>query len=36
MDLHNADLVGNRKILKLNTVETDPEYANDMALLADN
>ena len=32
MDLHNADLVGNRKILKLKTVETDPEYANDMAL----
>ena len=34
--LHNADLVGNRKILRLETLVTDLEYADDMALLADN
>ena len=34
--LHNADLVGNRRILKLETLVTDLEYANDMAFLADN
>ena len=34
--LHNADLVGNRKTLQLETLVTDLEYADDMALLADN
>ena len=34
--LHDADLVGNRKILKLESLVTDLEYADDMALLADN
>ena len=34
--LHDAELVGNRKILKLDTLITDLEYADDMALLADN
>ena len=34
--LHNADLVGNRRILRLETLVTDLEYADDMALLADN
>jgi hypothetical protein len=34
--LLDADLVGNRRILKLETLVTDLEYADDMALLADN
>ena len=34
--LHNADLMGNRKTLKFETLVTDLEYADDMALLADN
>ena len=34
--LHDADLVGNRKILKLESLVTDLEYADDMALLSDN
>ena len=34
--LHDAELVGDRKILKLDTLITDLEYADDMALLADN
>ena len=31
-----ADLVGNRRLPKLETVVTDLEYADDMALLANN
>ena len=34
--LHDANLVGNRKILKLETLVTNLEYADDMALLADD
>ena len=34
--LHNADLVGDQKTLKLKTLVTDLEYGDDMALLADN
>ena len=34
--LLDADLVGNRKILKLETLVTDLEYADNMALLANN
>ena len=34
--LHDADLVGNRKILKCESLVSDQEYADDMALLADN
>ena len=34
--LHDAELVGNRKILKLESLVTDLEYADDMVLLADN
>ena len=34
--LLDADLVGNRQSLKLETLVTDLEYADDMALLADN
>ena len=33
--LHNANIVDNRKTLKLETLVTDLEYADDMALLAD-
>ena len=32
--LHNAKLVGNRRKLQLETLVTDLEYADDMALLA--
>ena len=32
----DADLVGNRRNQKLDTLVTDQEYADDMALLADN
>ena len=34
--LHDADLVGNRKTLKFESLVTDLEYADDMALLSDN
>ena len=34
--LHDADLVGNRKILKFESLVSDLEYAEDMALLTDN
>ena len=34
--LHDAALVGNRKSLKLESLVSDLEYADDMALLADN
>ena len=34
--LHNAHLVEKRKILKLESLVTDLEYADDMALLSDN
>ena len=34
--LLNADLVGNRRIPKLEMLVTDLEYADDMALLANN
>ena len=34
--LHNAKLVGNRRKLQLETLVTDLEYADDMALLADS
>ena len=34
--LHNAKLVGNRRKLRLETLVTDLEYADDMALLADS
>ena len=34
--LLDADLVGNRRSLKLETLVTDLEYADDMALLTDN
>lgn len=34
--LHDADLIGNRRDLKLETLVTDLEYADDMALLPDN
>ena len=34
--LLDADLVGNRRIPKLETLVTDLEYADDMALLANN
>ena len=34
--LLDADLVGNRKILKFESLVSDLEYANDMALFADN
>ncbi len=34
--LLDADLVGNRRVLKLETLVTDLEYADDMALLANN
>ena len=34
--LHNANLVGNRKTLQLETLVTNLEYADDMALLADS
>ena len=34
--LLDADLVGNRRILKLETLVTGLEYADDMALLANN
>ena len=34
--LLDADLVGNRRILKLETLVTDLEYADNMALLANN
>ena len=34
--LHNVDLLGNWKTLKLETLVTDLKYADDMALLADN
>ena len=34
--LHDADLVGNRRIPKLETLVTDLKYADDMALLANN
>ena len=34
--LHDANLLGNRKTLKLQTLLTDLEYGDDMALLADN
>ncbi|MDA8001968.1 MAG: reverse transcriptase domain-containing protein [Alphaproteobacteria bacterium] len=34
--LHDADLVGNRKMLKFESLVSDLEYADDMALLADS
>ena len=34
--LLDADLVGNRRIPKLETLVTDLEYADDMALLTNN
>ena len=34
--LHDAELVGNRKILKLESLVTDLEYADYVVLLADN
>ena len=34
--LLDADLVGNRRVPKLETLVTDLEYADDMALLANN
>ena len=34
--LHDAELVGNRKILRLESLVTDLEYADDMVLLADD
>ena len=34
--LHDAELEGNRKILKLKSLVTDLEYADDMVLLADD
>ena len=34
--LHDADLVRNRRILRFESLVTDLEYADDMALLADN
>ena len=34
--LHDAVLVGNRRILRFESLVTDLEYADDMALLADN
>ena len=33
---HNAELVGNRQTLQLETLVTDLEYADDMALLANS
>ena len=32
--LHDADLVRNRRVLNLETLVTDLEFADDMALLA--
>ena len=34
--LFDADLVGNRRVPKLEMLMTDLEYADDMALLANN
>ena len=34
--LHNAELVGNRQMLQLETLVTDLEYADDMALFANS
>ena len=34
--LHNTHLVGNRKILREESIVSDLEYADDMALLSDN
>ena len=34
--LHDAELVGNRKILRLKSLVTDLEYADDMVFLADD
>ena len=34
--LHNAELVGNRQKLQLETLVTDLEYADDMALFANS
>ena len=34
--LHDADLVGNRRILRFESLVTDLEYADDMALFADH
>ena len=34
--LHNADLVGNRRILRELSIVSDLEYADDLALLSDN
>ena len=34
--LHDADLVGNRMTLRFESLVTDLEYADDMALLSDN
>ena len=36
MYLHNGNLVGNRRMLRLKTLVTDLEYGDDMALLVDN
>ena len=35
-DLHDADLIGNRKTWRFEWLETDLEYADDMTLLLDN
>ena len=34
--LHNTHLVGNRKILREESIVSDLEYTDDMALLSDN
>ena len=36
MYLHNAKLIGNRRKLQLETLVTDMEYTDNMALLADS
>ena len=36
MYLQNAKLIGNRRKLQLETVVTDMEYTDNMALLADS